>query len=108
VVVAGLLIGWVAIWFVLRGIDTLALGGQETTRLHRWLTEHRDFVGTGTSCSTRSGSPSTTWWCCPVGAGPAVVRASVPVIGWLGVVVVAAYWPGRSATGGSRCWPRPG
>jgi glycine betaine/proline transport system permease protein len=32
-VIAGLLVGWVAIWFALRGLDTLTLGGQETTRL---------------------------------------------------------------------------
>jgi hypothetical protein len=32
-VIAGLLVCWVAIWFALHGLDTLTLGGQETTRL---------------------------------------------------------------------------
>ena len=47
VVVGVVLVVWVAAYFVLRGIDTLVLGGQETTALHRWLTEHRDDVGQG-------------------------------------------------------------
>ncbi|MGW1343592.1 ABC transporter permease subunit [Kribbella sp. NPDC002412] len=92
VIVGVLLVVWVAAYFVLRGIDTLALGGQETTAFHRWLTEHRDDIGQGN----------------PVFDGIRVVvdqfvvllqnvlsQASygrpVPVIGWLGVVAVSAY-----------------
>lgn len=91
-VVAGLLIGWVAVWFVLRGIDTLPLGGQETTRLHRWLTDHRDFAGTGNFLldAIRVSVDNLVVLFQSVLAQPSYGRP-VPVIGWLGVVVVAAY-----------------
>jgi glycine betaine/proline transport system permease protein len=91
-VVAGLLIGWVAIWFALRGLDTLTLGGQETTRLHRWLTAHRDFTGTGNAAldAIRIAVDHLVVLFQDVISQPSYGRP-VPVIGWLGVVAVAAY-----------------
>ena len=91
-VVAALLIGWVAVWFVLRGIHTLALGGQDTTGLHRWLTRHRDFVGTPNVAldAIRTVVDHLVVLFQAVIAQPSYGRP-VPVIGWLGVVVLAAY-----------------
>ncbi|HEY0693357.1 MAG TPA: ABC transporter permease subunit [Kribbella sp.] len=91
-VVAGLLIGWVAIWFALRGRDTLTLGGQETTRLHRWLTAHRDFTGTGNVVldAIRIAVDHLVVLFQDVISQPSDGRP-VPVIGWLGVVAVSAY-----------------
>jgi glycine betaine/proline transport system permease protein len=91
-IVAALLIGWVAAWFGLRGVDTLALGGQETTWLHRRLTDHRDFVGTGNVVldAIRIVVDQLVVLLQAVIAQPSYGRP-VPVVGWLGVVAVAAY-----------------
>ena len=88
----GLLVAWVAVWFVLRGLDTLTIGGQETTRLHRWLTEHRDFVGSGNAVldAIRITVDQLVVLLQDVLAQPSYGRP-VPVIGWLGVVAVSAY-----------------
>jgi glycine betaine/proline transport system permease protein len=92
-VVAGvLLVVWVAAYFVLRGIDTLVLGGQETTAFHRWLTDHRDDVGQGNAVfdAIRVGVDHFVVLLQNVISQPSYDRP-VPVIGWLGVVAVAAY-----------------
>ncbi|WP_350279866.1 ABC transporter permease subunit [Kribbella sp. HUAS MG21] len=92
VVVGVLLVVWVAAYFVLRGIDTLVLGGQETTALHRWLTEHRDDVGQGNVFfdAIRIGVDHVVVLLQNLIAQPSYDRP-VPVIGWLGVVAIAAY-----------------
>ncbi|HEY0470645.1 MAG TPA: ABC transporter permease, partial [Kribbella sp.] len=92
VVISMLLVAWVAVWFVLRGIDTLTIGGQETTRLHRWLTDHRDFLGTGNAVldAIRIAVDHLVVLLQNVLAQPSYGRP-VPVIGWLGVVAVSAY-----------------
>jgi glycine betaine/proline transport system permease protein len=92
VVVGVLLVVWVAAYFVLRGVDTLVLGGQETTPLHRWLTEHRDDVGQGNAVfdAIRFVVDQFVVLLQNVIAQPSFDRP-VPVIGWLGVVAISAY-----------------
>ncbi|WP_427887222.1 ABC transporter permease subunit [Kribbella sp. GL6] len=92
-VVAGvLLIVWVAAYFGLRGIDTLVLGGQDTTALHRWLTDHRDDVGQGNGFfgAIRVAVDQVVVLLQDVISQPSFDRP-VPVIGWLGVIAIAAY-----------------
>ncbi|MEU4390909.1 ABC transporter permease subunit [Kribbella sp. NPDC023855] len=92
VVVGVLLVAWVAAWFLLKGVNTLALGGQETTGLHRWLTDQRDFLGGGNAFldAIRTAVDQLVILLQAVIAQPSYGRP-VPVIGWLGVVAVAAY-----------------
>ncbi|TDW89768.1 glycine betaine/proline transport system permease protein [Kribbella pratensis] len=92
VVVGVLLVVWVAAYFVLRGIDTLVLGGQETTPLHRWLTDHRDDVGQGNVFfeAIRIVVDHFVVLLQNVISQPSFDRP-VPVIGWLGVVAISAY-----------------
>jgi glycine betaine/proline transport system permease protein len=92
VVVGVLLVVWVAAYFVLRGIDTLVLGGQETTALHRWLTDHRDGVGQGNVVfdAIRVVVDQFVVLLQDVISQPSFDRP-VPVIGWLGVIAIAAY-----------------
>ncbi len=92
VIVGVLLVAWVAAWFVLKGVNTLALGGQETTALHRWLTDHRDFLGGGNAFldAIRVAVDQIVILLQAVIAQPSYGRP-VPVIGWLGVVAIAAY-----------------
>ncbi|MFG1906979.1 ABC transporter permease subunit [Kribbella sp. NPDC048928] len=92
VVLAVLLLVWVAAYFALRGIDTLVLGGQDTTGLHRWLTEHRDDVGQGNVFfdAIRIAVEHFVVLLQNVIAQPSFDRP-VPVIGWLGMIAIAAY-----------------
>ncbi|MGW5191619.1 ABC transporter permease subunit [Kribbella sp. NPDC004138] len=92
VVVGVLLVVWVAAYFVLRGIDTLVLGGQDTTALHRWLNDHRDDVGQGNAFfdAIRFVVDQFVVLLQNVISQPSFDRP-VPVIGWLGVVAIAAY-----------------
>jgi glycine betaine/proline transport system permease protein len=92
VVIGVLLIVWVAAYFALRGIDTLVLGGQDTTGLHRWLTEHRDDVGQGNVFfdAIRVAVEHFVVLLQNLIAQPSFDRP-VPVIGWLGVIAIAAY-----------------
>ena len=92
VVVGVLLVVWVAAYFVLRGIDNLVLGGQETTAFHRWLTDHRDDVGQGNAVfdAIRVGVDHLVVLLQNLISQPSYDRP-VPVIGWLGVVALAAY-----------------
>ncbi|TCM45641.1 proline/glycine betaine ABC transporter permease [Kribbella sp. VKM Ac-2568] len=92
VIVGVLLVAWVAAWFLLRGVNTLSLGGQETTGLHRWLTEHRDFLGSGNAFldAIRVAVDQLVILFQAVIAQPSYGRP-VPVIGWLGVVALSAY-----------------
>ncbi|NUR98976.1 MAG: ABC transporter permease, partial [Kribbellaceae bacterium] len=92
VVVGVLLVAWVAAYFVLRGIDTLVLGGQDTTALHRWLTGHRDDVGQGNVFfdAIRAVVDQFVVLLQDVISQPSFDRP-VPVVGWLGVIAIAAY-----------------
>jgi len=92
VVLGVLLVVWVAAYFVLRSIDTLVLGGQDTTALHRWLNDHRDDVGQGNAFfdAIRFVVDQFVVLLQNVISQPSFDRP-VPVIGWLGVVAIAAY-----------------
>ena len=92
VVVGVLLVVWVAAYFVLRGIDTLTLGGQETTGFHRWLTDHRDDVGQGNALfdAIRVAVDHFVVLLQNLISQPSYDRP-IPVIEWLGVVALAAY-----------------
>ncbi|MFK4083427.1 ABC transporter permease [Kribbella sp. NPDC020789] len=92
VVIGVLLVIWVAAYFVLSGIDTLPLGGQETTGFHRWLTENRDFVGQGNFFfdAIRTAVGNLVVLLQDLVSQPSFGRP-VPVVGWLGVVAISAY-----------------
>ncbi|GAA0574359.1 ABC transporter permease subunit [Kribbella sandramycini] len=92
VVIGVLLVAWVAAYFLLSGIHTLPLGGQETTGFHRWLTEHRDAVGAGNLVfdAIRAAVDNIVVLLQNVLSQPSYGRP-VPVIGWLGVVAASAY-----------------
>ncbi|GAA1539079.1 ABC transporter permease [Kribbella lupini] len=92
VLVGGLLVVWLALWFVLRGLNTLALAGQDTTPFHRWLTEQAGVVGSGNAISDgiRVVVDQLVVLLQNVIAQPSYGRP-VPVVGWLGVVAVSAF-----------------
>ncbi|MFI5734434.1 ABC transporter permease subunit [Kribbella sp. NPDC051587] len=92
VVIGVLIVVWVAAYFVLSGIDTLPLGGQETTGFHRWLTENRDFVGQGNVFfdGVRTAVDHLVVLLQDLVSQPSFGRP-VPVVGWLGVVAISAY-----------------
>lgn len=92
VLVGGLLVVWLALWFVLRGVHTLALGGQDTTPFHRWLTEQAGVVGSGNAVSDgiRVVVDQLVVLLQSLIAQPSYGRP-VPVVGWLGVVAVSAF-----------------
>lgn len=98
-------VGWVALWALLRGQDTLALAGRERTDVMRWLGDFRD--GVIASRDTNSFVALTN----AIGelirtvfeqlqrlvSVPAFPRP-VPQVGWLGVTALAA-WVGLAVAG---------
>ena len=101
-----MLAGWVVGWALLRGRQTLALGGAELTDFHRWLLDVRDSVEaqreTNFALNYVVGGASdaldrvvTTLQ--ELLSEPAFPRP-VPEIGWLGVVAVAV-WVGYALAG---------
>jgi len=87
---------WVAGWLVLKGRDTLALSGADTTSFHRWLNGLRDsfdaardtnwflkYVVGGVSDALDA---SMQWLQYLVSQAPA--GRPVPEVGWLGVAAV--------------------
>ncbi len=92
VIIGVLLVAWVAAYFLLSGIDTLPLGGQETTGFHRWLTENRDFVGQGNVFfdAIRTAVDHLVVLLQDLVSQPSFGRP-VPVVGWLGVVAISSY-----------------
>jgi len=97
--VAGVVAGWVVLWLVLRGVNTLALGAQQLTPLHRWLNDANDAIGAG-----RNTNPLFLYFFNEIRlvidelvqllqafiAQPSFGRP-IPVVGWLGVVAIAAF-----------------
>ena len=89
----GLLVlaGWIAVWSVTKGNNTLYLGGQDTTELHDRLSEWGATLGD--SALTRAIGDTIEsvvdffrhLIAVPVPPSPA------PVIGWLGVVAIATW-----------------
>ncbi|MES4909316.1 MULTISPECIES: ABC transporter permease subunit [unclassified Streptomyces] len=98
-VVAAILIAWLALFAVLRGRQTLTLAAAELTGLHRWLNDVNDTIGAG-----RNSNPLFLYFfneirlvidnlltfvqsliSQPTGSRP------LPQIGWLGVVGLTGY-----------------
>ncbi|WP_082534128.1 proline/glycine betaine ABC transporter permease [Marmoricola sp. Leaf446] len=102
VLVVAVVVGWVLLWLVVRGQDTLQLAGRERTDVMRWLGEFRDgviasrdtnalvaFTGAvGEGIRTLFGELQQVF------SLPAFPRP-VPQIGWLGVVALAT-WAGTA------------
>lgn len=92
-VVGVLLLCWVLLFLVFRGIHTLELGGQETTPLHRWLTDIRDQTGPDRNAfftAIRVVIDELVTLLQALISQPSFGRP-VPALGWLGVVAVASY-----------------
>ncbi|MDJ0340999.1 ABC transporter permease subunit [Streptomyces sp. H10-C2] len=98
-VVAAILTGWVVLWFLLRGHQTLALGTADLTSLHRKFNEINDAIG-----ASRNSSPVFRYFFNEIRlvidnlvtfiqaliSQPSFGRP-VPAVGWLGVVAIAGY-----------------
>jgi glycine betaine/proline transport system permease protein len=95
-IVAALLVGWLVLWLVLRGINTLPLGAAQLTDLHRWLNHLNDAIG-----ASRDTNPIFLYFFnvirLVVGEFTAVIQAiiaqpafggPIPLIGWLGAVAL--------------------
>jgi glycine betaine/proline transport system permease protein len=95
-IVAALLVGWLVLWLILRGINTLPLGAAQLTDLHRWLNHLNDAIG-----ASRDTNPIFLYFFnvirLVVGEFTAVIQAiiaqpafggPIPLIGWLGAVAL--------------------
>ncbi|MDI6097054.1 ABC transporter permease subunit [Actinoplanes sp. NEAU-A12] len=99
VLVAAVLLLWVAVWIPAHGVHTLGLSPADLTPLHRWLNDVNDTIG-----ANRNSSPVFLYFFNEIRAAvdalvtfiqdlisqPSFGRP-VPVLGWLGVVAVVAY-----------------
>ncbi|WP_433257020.1 ABC transporter permease [Streptosporangium sp. CA-135522] len=95
---AAVVVGWVVVWFFVRGQDTLQLGGADLTPLHTRLNEGSEAIDNG-----RNENPLFLYFINYIRlfldesvafvqgliSQPSFGRP-VPVIGWLGVVAIAA------------------
>ncbi|MFE5818897.1 ABC transporter permease [Streptomyces sp. NPDC056479] len=98
-VVAVILVLWLALFFVLRGKQTLSLAAADLTDLHRWFNDVNDSIG-----ADRNSNPlflyffneirlvidSLVTFVQELISQPSAGRP-VPQIGWLGVVGIAGY-----------------
>ena len=103
-----LLISWLVAFPFLRGRSTLALAQSELTELHRWLSGVNDAVGAGRNSNplflygfnvVRQVIDTLVHAISAIFAQPAL-GLPIPLIGWLGVVAIAAY--GSWLVGGAR------
>ncbi len=94
---AAIIAGWIVLWSVLRGRDTLSLATSDTTPLHDRLTALRDYVDnhrysagffTGFVNVIRDAVDQLTIFLQNLISQPSFDRP-VPLIGWLGVVSLA-------------------
>lgn len=97
--VAGVVVAWVALWYLLRGRDTLSLAPADLTPAHRRLNEVNDSIG-----ASRNDNPVFLYFFNEIRlvidnfvtfiqglvAQPSYGRP-VPAIGWLGVVALVGY-----------------
>ena len=97
--IAGVLVVWVAGWALLRGTDTLEIGGAQLTDFHRWLNGVRDDFDAARNDSfffeTVIGgiSAAIDWTVTSLQdlfSQPAFPRP-VPEVGWLGVVALLTW-----------------
>ncbi len=98
-VVGAILAGWLVLFVVLRGKQTLALGAADLTDLHRWFNDVNDSIG-----ANRNSNPlflyffneirlvidSLVTFVQELISQPSADRP-LPQIGWLGVVGIAGY-----------------
>ncbi|MFE6625390.1 ABC transporter permease [Streptomyces sp. NPDC057740] len=99
VVVGAILVGWLVLFVVLRGKQTLSLAAADLTDLHRWINDVNDSIG-----ANRNSNPlflyffneirlvidSLVTFVQELISQPSADRP-VPQIGWLGVVGIAGY-----------------
>ncbi|MFE2427032.1 ABC transporter permease [Streptomyces sp. NPDC059373] len=99
VVIAGILVGWLVVFAVLRGHQTLTLAAADLTDLHRWFNDVNDSIG-----ADRNSNPLFLYFFNEIRlvidnlvtfvqsliSQPSAGRP-VPTIGWLGVVAIAGY-----------------
>jgi glycine betaine/proline transport system permease protein len=99
VLIAAILLAWVAIWIPAHGTHTLSLSPADLTPLHEWLNDVNDTVGANRNSSPvflyffneiRAVIDTLVTFLQDVIAQPSFGRP-VPVLGWLGVVAVVAY-----------------
>jgi glycine betaine/proline transport system permease protein len=97
--VAAVIIGWIVLWFPLRGINTLSLASSDLTPLHSWLNDVNAAVN-----ASRNSSPIFLYVFNEIRlvidilvkliqgliSQPAFDRPA-PVLGWLGVVAVSGF-----------------
>ncbi|WP_333740702.1 ABC transporter permease [Streptomyces sp. IBSBF 2806] len=97
--VAAILVGWLVLFAVLRGKQTLSLAAADLTGLHRWFNDVNDSIG-----ANRNSNPLFLYFFNEIRlvidnlvtfvqdliSQPAAGRP-VPQIGWLGVVGIAGY-----------------
>ena len=97
--IAGVVVVWVAGWALLRGTDTLEIGGAQLTDFHRWLNGVRDDFDAARNDSfffeTVVGgiSAAIDWTVTSLQdlfSQPAFPRP-VPEVGWLGVVALLTW-----------------
>ncbi|BBH68805.1 glycine/betaine ABC transporter permease [Actinoplanes sp. OR16] len=97
--VGAVLLAWVAIWIPTHGTHTLGLSPADLTPLHQWLNDVNDTVGANRNSSPvflhffneiRAGIDALVTFLQDLIAQPSFGRP-VPVLGWLGVVGLAAY-----------------
>lgn len=98
-VVAAILVGWLVLFALLRGKQTLALAAADLTDLHRWFNDANDTIG-----ANRNTNPLFLYFFNEIRlvidtlvtfvqeliSQPSAGRP-VPQIGWLGVVGIAGY-----------------
>lgn len=97
--VAGVLVAWVLLWFVLRGVNTLPLAPADTTPVHDALNDLRDAVDAGRDSNpvfvygfdaVRTAIDALVTFVQSLISQPSATRP-VPEIGWLGVVGIATW-----------------
>jgi glycine betaine/proline transport system permease protein len=97
-VLGGILVAWVLLWIPLRGRHTLSLSTSELTPMHDRINEFRDYIGANRSSSAfftnfvdviRISVNELVEFLRNLISQPSFDRP-VPVIGWLGVVAIAA------------------
>jgi glycine betaine/proline transport system permease protein len=92
----GVLVVWILLYLLLKGEDTLAIGGQATTEVHDWFKEQADAIQTSDSwliSLTNQISDILNWiieQCQALISAPEFPRVT-PEIGWFGVVAIAGW-----------------
>jgi glycine betaine/proline transport system permease protein len=95
-VLVGVIVVWVLVYLLLKGEDTLAIGGQATTDVHDWFRERAEAIQTSDtwliSVTQWISDQLTTIieWLQALISTPEFPRVT-PEIGWFGVVAIAGW-----------------